>query len=58
MEKKRSDIIKKIQEITKLDEFKIKQTIETCKDSEGRYSVDDLLNILMDEVKILNFQLN
>lgn len=58
MEKKRSDIIKKIQEITKLDEFKIKQTIETCKDSEGRYSVDDLLNILMDEVKIVNFQLN
>ena len=58
MEKKRSDIIKKIQEITKLDEFKIKQTIETCKDSECRYSVDDLLNILMDEVKIVNFQLN
>ena len=58
MEKKRSDIIKKIQEITKLDEFKIKQTIETCKNSEGRYSVDDLLNILMDEVKIVNFQLN
>jgi hypothetical protein len=58
MEKKRSDIIKKIQEITKLDEFKINQTIETCKDSEGRYSFDDLLNILMDEVKIVNFQLN
>lgn len=43
-------MIKTIQEITKFDEFTINQAIEACQDSEGRYSMDTVLNILMDEV--------
>jgi hypothetical protein len=50
MKKNRIDAIKTIQEITKVDEFTINQAIEACQDSEGRYSMDQVLNILMDEV--------
>lgn len=49
MKKNRSDVIKTIQEIAKVDEFTINQAIEACQDSEGRYSMDQVLNILMDE---------
>lgn len=42
-------MIKTIQEITKFDEFTINQAIEACQDSDGRYSMDTVLNILMDE---------
>ena len=52
MKKNRSDVIKTIQEIAKVDEFTINQAIEACQDSEGRYSMDQVLNILMDEVCI------
>jgi hypothetical protein len=44
-------VIRTIQEITKFDEFTINQAIEACQDSEGRYSMDTVLNILMDEVR-------
>jgi len=43
-------VIKTIQEIAKVDEFTIIQAIEACQDNEGRYSMDQVLNILMDEV--------
>lgn len=33
-----------------MDEFTINQAIEACQDSEGKYSLDQVLNILMDEV--------
>jgi hypothetical protein len=49
IKKNRSDVIRTIQEISKLDEFTINQAIEACQDSEGRYSMDQVLNILMDE---------
>lgn len=42
-------MIRTIQEISKVDEFTINQAIEACLDSEGRYSMDQVLNILMDE---------
>jgi hypothetical protein len=47
--KNRSDVIRTIQEITKFDEYTINQAIEACQDSDGRYSMDTVLNILMDE---------
>ena len=50
MKKNRSDVIRTIQEIAKIDEYTINQAIEACQDSEGRYSMDQVLNILMDEV--------
>lgn len=53
MKTKRNDAIKTIQEITKVDEFTINQAIEACQDSEGKYSLDQVLNILMDEVSRL-----
>ena len=53
MKKNRSDVIKTIQEIAKIDEFTINQAIEACQDSEGRYSMDQVLNIIMDEVSQL-----
>lgn len=55
MKKNRADVIKTIQEITKIDEFTINHAIEACQDSEGRYSMDQVLNFLMDEVIILSF---
>ncbi len=45
-------MIRTIQEITKFDELTINQAIEACQDSEGRYSMDQVMNILMDEVII------
>ncbi len=54
MKKNRNDVIKTIQEIAKVDEFTINQAIEACQDNEGRYSMDQVLNILMDEVSHLN----
>lgn len=50
MKKNRADVIKTIQEITKIDEYTINHAIEACQDSEGRYSMDQVLNFLMDEV--------
>lgn len=50
IKKSRNEVIKTIQEITKFDEFTINQAIEACQDSEGRYSMDTVLNVLMDEV--------
>lgn len=49
IKKNRSEVIKTIQEITKFDEYTINEAIEACQDSEGRYSMDQVLNILMDE---------
>jgi hypothetical protein len=49
VKKNRSDVIRTIQDITKFDEFTINQAIEACQDSDGRYSMDTVLNILMDE---------
>jgi hypothetical protein len=51
IKKSRNEVIRTIQEITKFDEFTINQAIEACQDSEGRYSMDTVLNILMDEVR-------
>ena len=48
--KNRNEVIRTIQEITKFDEFTINQAIEACQDREGLYSMDQVLNILMDEV--------
>ena len=52
IKKNRSEVIRTIQEITKVDEMTINQAIEACQDSEGRYSMDQVLNILMDEVSL------
>lgn len=58
MKKNRSDVIKTIQEIAKIDEFTINQAIEACQDSEGRYSMDQVLNIIMDEVNLAIIDIN
>ncbi len=50
MKKSRAEVIKLIQEITKSDEYTITQAIEACQDSDGRYSMETVLNVLMDEV--------
>jgi uncharacterized membrane protein len=50
IKKNRNEVIRTIQEITKFDEFTINEAIEACQDNEGRYSMDQVLNILMDEV--------
>lgn len=55
IKKNRNEVIRTIQEITKFDEFTINEAIEACQDSEGRYSMDQVLNILMDEVYIYQF---
>ncbi|CAF0707342.1 unnamed protein product [Brachionus calyciflorus] len=57
VKKSRNEVIRTIQEITKVDEATINQAIEACQDSEGRYSMDTVLNILMDE-KFSNEQKN
>ena len=49
IKKSRTDLIKTIQEITKYDEFTINQAIEACQDADGRFSIETVLNILMDE---------
>ncbi|RNA04444.1 ubiquitin carboxyl-terminal hydrolase 28 isoform X1 [Brachionus plicatilis] len=49
IKKSRNEVIKTIQEIAKVDEATINQAIEACQDNEGRYSMDTVLNILMDE---------
>jgi hypothetical protein len=51
VKKNQNEVIKTIQEITKFDDFTINQAIEACQDREGRYSMDQVLNFLMDEVK-------
>ena len=48
--KNRNEVVRTIQEITKFDEFTINQAIEACQDRDGLYSMDQVLNILMDEV--------
>lgn len=53
--KSRSEVIKTIQEITPLDEATINRAIEACQDSEGRYSIDQVLNVLMDDVRHVSF---
>jgi hypothetical protein len=53
-----------VREITGLDENSINQTIEACKDDTGRYSVEHVISLLFDDVRIFrkkiinDFQLN
>jgi hypothetical protein len=49
MKKNQAEVIRRIQEIRKFDEATINQAIEVCQDNMGRYSMDQVLNILMDE---------
>lgn len=51
--KSRQDVIRTIQEITPFDEMTINRAIEACQDSDGRYSIDQVLNVLMDDVSNL-----
>ncbi len=43
-------MIRQIQEIRPFDELTINRAIEACQDSDGRYSMDQVLNVLMDDV--------
>jgi hypothetical protein len=38
-----------VREITGLDENSINQTIEACKDETGRYSLEQVINLLFDD---------
>ncbi|CAF3576118.1 unnamed protein product [Rotaria sp. Silwood1] len=45
----RRDVIRQVREITGLDDNFINQTIEACKDSTGRYSLEQVINLLFDD---------
>ncbi|CAF3297407.1 unnamed protein product [Rotaria socialis] len=45
----RRDVIRQIREITGLEDDFINQTIELCKDDTGRYSLDQVINLLFDD---------
>jgi hypothetical protein len=48
-------VIRQIREITGRDDDFINQTIELCKDDTGRYSLDQVINLLFDDtVRIFN----
>ncbi|CAF1147249.1 unnamed protein product [Adineta steineri] len=45
----RRDVIRQVREITGLDDNSINQTIEACKDDTGRYSLEQVINLLFDD---------
>lgn len=52
----RRDVIRQIHEITGADEQSINQTIEACKDNTGRYSLEHVINLLVDDNARTNLQ--